>query len=186
MVQILGSEKFPQTRLIPWVFSDCQQRQALHCPTIFLPPRILFFHSHRELRLPSPQGSQYTSLTMCTNLLLSWIKHRLPFAADSSQNCLCFLQCHSQSRGAWPFPPLLLAPVRLLSSDSHSLANYQLLIMQVLSETNVWITVRTDLAHNWNALFPFFLKPGLWTSFSVLFTLELLKVGFCVVKSGRS
>lgn len=55
MIQVPGSEKFPQTTLIPWVFFDCQQRQALHRPIIFLLPEVLFFRSHRKLRCPSPR-----------------------------------------------------------------------------------------------------------------------------------
>lgn len=164
VMQIPGSEKFPQTRLIPWVFFDCQQRQAPHHPTIFLLPKVLFFRSHRKLRCPSPRDP---STPLCHRVhysapvliktqiaICSWFKPKLLVLSavpQPEQRCV-----------AIPF----LAPVRLFSSDSHHFANYKLPIMQVLSETNMWITVRTDLAHNWNALLPFFLKPSLCTSFS--------------------
>lgn len=75
MMQILSSEKFPQTRLtnlrVFWLPAEASPPLSNH-PSSF--KDSIFFHSHRKLRYPFPQGSQHTSVTMCTNLLLSYLK----------------------------------------------------------------------------------------------------------------
>lgn len=121
MMQIPGSEKFPQTRFECFLIASKGKASTVQ-------PSFLFQGFFSSIVTGNsgalPQGSR-TPLSPRALICSSPDSDRLPFAADSGQNCLC----HSQGRGARPFPPLLLAPVRLFSSDSHSLASYQLPIM---------------------------------------------------------